>query len=92
MNDYDGLGNEIRTEQFTPTRKRRFSALYHSEQAETEAGQSTPTRKRHFSAEDHSEQVDKRKLYRRFEADTYVDKLVEHVNLQNSVLKYSSYL
>ena len=53
--------------------------------------QSLPPRKRHFSSTDFSEPAENQKIQNRSEPNAYGDEQAEHVNLQNSVLKYFVY-
>ena len=48
-------------------------------------------RKRHFSSTDFSEPAENQKIHNRSETNAYGDEQAEHVNLQNSVLKYLVY-
>ena len=50
-----------------------------------------PPRKRHFSSTDFSEPAENQKIHNRSESNAYGDEQAEHVNLQNSVLKYLVY-
>ena len=58
----------------------------------TGTGQTLPPRKRHFSSTDFSEPAENQKIHNLPESNVYGDEQAEHVNLQNSVLKYLSYL
>ena len=45
-------------------------------------------RKRHFSSTDFSEPAENQKIHNRSETNAYGNEQAEHVNMQNSVLKY----